>query len=350
MLTGDAVDLFQKMLNGTWVGVGSGDGPDDARATMEMILDDAVVDNDRLIGPTGDDGADAVPFDLQWDVDKVDDLPDDLTESDANKAWWVKDTLFVWNGRKFLPAQPGPAGAIGPIPDLSPDVSVIPVADRDGPNRAGADIDSHVVVSGQDLAFHLAAGPGPKGTPPPLVEATNYDTSVDPVRGEPLTYRSNSKWATSGKQLRQPRLYSIPQAAFIRPGIDLSTRYTVLSWAIPAQEYAYVPWVTGHFKAFGIELDWDPLTIATEVRLGDALTGQVVGKGIQGRDSWNTVVPHFTESGDTSVEISPDYTGDAVVPANTEMMLNFTIRTDGLIGLYRFDNDHCGAAVLVIPH
>jgi hypothetical protein len=349
-LTGNAVEIFQKMLSGTWVGIGSGDGPDDARATMEMILDDAVVDNDELIGPTGYDGDDATPFDLRYDVDKAADLPNDLTEDDKGKAWWIGSTLYVWDGRKYRPAQPGPSGAVGPIPELTTDVSVIPVDERQGPNRAGADIDSHVIISGEELAFHLAAGPGPKGTPPPITEATNYDTESTPVKGEPLSYVSGGKWATSAAQLRQPHLYSIPQAAFINPGMDLSAAYTVLSWTIPEQDFDYVPWVTGHFRAFGIELDWDPLTISTEARLGDPLTGQIVAKGIQGRDSWNTVTPHFTDSEFTGTTISPAYAGSAVVLANTATKLNFTIRTDGLIGLYSFDPTHAGAAVLIVPH
>src|SRR5690625_2028078 len=294
--------MFQKMLNGTWIGIGDGDKPEDVRASMEMILDDAVVANDVLIGPTGLDGEDATPFDLQWDVGTVDGLPDDLTVADANKAWWVGPTLYVWTGTRFRPAQPGPAGAVEPVPELTADCSVIPVSERTGPNRAGVDIDSHVVISGQDLAFQLAAGPGPKGTPPAIIEATDYDTASTPAKGEPLTYLSSGKWASSARQLRQPRLYSIPQAAFTEAKSALfTTHFTVLSWTIPEQDFDYVPWVTGHFKAEGVELDLDMFTIATEVRLGDPLTGQIVAKGIQGRDNWNTVTPHFTESrGDLS--------------------------------------------------
>jgi hypothetical protein len=355
-LAGDAVKLFQSLASLTWFVVVSDDDTPPGRAiTMEVVGDDAVITTDALVGKTGAPGKNLPIIDLQWspDVETVDDLPDDLTTADADKGWWIDDKLHIWTGSKYVVRTPGPTGPPGATPQIAPTCSVIPMDERTGPGEDGEDVDSYVELTGTSAApqwhYHLAAPQGEKGDPTRIQDAPDYDDSTAAQIGQPLTYLGDDMWGPRDLDIQRVQMYSIPEAAFIEPTSQITTHFTVLAHTIPAQNYAYIPYVTGHFRAFGIELDADPLTIATEVRLGDPVNGQMVGMGIAGDGMWNSVVPHFTEPGDSTTAVSPNGGGPWQVAKGKSAQLYFTIRNYGLIGSYSFKRDGAGATIMIIP-
>ena len=109
-----------------------------------------------------------------------------------------------------------------------------------------------------------------------------------------------------------------------------------------------MPFVNGHIKAFGVELDADPLTIGCEVRLGDPTTGQLIGRGFGNISSWTHIKPHFSTSGDPTTAVSPD-NGVALVPAGQTATINVNLYNDGLLGAYIFNNAGAQLTILTVP-
>src|SRR5699024_11515360 len=110
--TGDAVALFQKLLNTTWMGyVSDGNTPQGFTATMEAVDNEAVITTDVLVGPKGDKGDPAPLVDLQWPaLSNPAELPDNLGAGDAGKGWWIGTVIYLWDGSEFHAVRPGPAG------------------------------------------------------------------------------------------------------------------------------------------------------------------------------------------------------------------------------------------------
>lgn len=139
----------------------------------------------------------------------------------------------------------------------------------------------------------------------------------------------------------------MPEAAF-QPFTGLAQRQPILTYTLEPQDYAYVPYVTGHLKAFGLELDTDPLTIGCEVRLGDPVSGQLIGRGFGNIASWTTIVPHFSSSGDTTTAVAPD-NGVATVPAGEPAQITVNLYNDGLLGAYIFNRAGAQLSILTVP-
>ena len=350
--TGDAVPLFQTLLNATWYGVvGDGNTPGGMSATMEMIDDEAVITTDVLVGKPGKDGKPAPLVELQWpaleqpaDLDK---LRPTLTEQDKGKGWWCGTVVGVWDGKDFHLVRPGPAGPPGPIPQLSFSAETIPMADREPDSK------DEVIQSGTSLNPHLhlklLSPQGPQGPSTNINNAPDYDNSGGaPEDGQTLVWNeAKQKWRPSDYTAKDPRLYTVPEQAFTN-FTGLAQRHTVLTYTMEPQDYSWVPYVTGHIKAFGIELDADPLTIGVECRLGDPKSGQLIARGFGDISNWSHLKPHFSSPGDPTTAVAPD-NGVATVQAGEAAKISVNLYNDGLLGAYIYNRAGSQLAILVIP-
>ncbi|ASR85909.1 minor tail protein [Mycobacterium Phage Niklas] len=350
-LTGDAVALFQTLLSATWYGiVGDGNTPGGMSATLEMVDGEAVITTDVLIGPKGDKGDPAPLVDLQWppleSPTELVEIQDELGPDDKGKGWWIGTVVYVWTGTQFQMVRPGPAGPPGATPQISVSCETIPLAERgpgvtDEVQRSGTSLNPH-------LHFRLLAPEGPQGPSTNITGAPDYDNSEPPEHGQTLVWNSVlSKWQPSDYTARHPRLYSVPQAAFT-PFTGLAQRQSILQYTVEPQDFAWVPYVSGHIKAFGLELDSDPLTIGCEVRLGDPTSGQLIGRGFGNISTWTHIVPHFSTNSDPATAVAPD-NGVATVAAGQSATINVNLYNDGLLGAYVFNRNGAQLTILVVP-
>lgn len=349
--TGDAVALFQTLMSATWYGVvGDGATPGGMAATLEMIDDEAVITTDVLVGPQGEKGDPAPIVQLQWpaleQATDLDAIRDSLTAADEGKAWWIGNVVYVWTGTDFQMVRPGPAGPAGATPQITVTAETIPLDER------GPGVTDEVIQTGTSLSpnlhFRLLSPQGPTGPSTNISGAPDYDDSTAPDDGQTLVWSSSTqKWTPSDYAARQPRHYSVPEAAFTSFS-GLAQRQTILSYVVEAQDFSWTPYVTGHLKAFGVELDADPLTIGCEVRLGDPVSGQLIGRGFGNISSWTHIKPHFSTSADPTTAVAPD-NGVATIPAGQPATVSVSLFNDGLLGAYIFNNSGAQLSILCLP-
>jgi hypothetical protein len=142
-------------------------------------------------------------------------------------------------------------------------------------------------------------------------------------------------------------MYSIPEAAFTNY-LGLTTRQNILSYVVEPQPYDWVPFVLGHIKAIGLELDKDPLQIGVEVRLGAAVGGTLIGRGHGSPLGWTTLSPHFTTPADPNTATTPS-NPVGMVPAGQPGNVFVNLYNDGLIGAYIFNRTGAQMSILTVP-
>lgn len=350
--TGDAVMLFQKFMSTTWYGImGDGTTPAGFAATMEAVDDEAVITFDVLKGDKGEKGDPAPLVDLQWppleQPADLDQFRDQLGPDDKGKGWWIGTVVYVWTGTTFEMVRPGPAGPTGVTPNVSFEFETIPMAER-GPGvvetveKSGTTVNPHFKV-------RLLSPQGPVGPSTNILNAPDYDNSGGaPDNGQTMVWNSTKqKWEPSDFTAKHPRLYSVPEAAFT-PFTGLAQRQPILQYIVEPQDYAWTPYVTGHIQAYGVELDEDPLTIGVEVRLGDATSGQLIGRGFGNSSNWSTISPHWSTPASPTTAVAPD-NGVATVQAGEEARINVNLYNDGLLGAYIFNGKGAQLVIQVLP-
>lgn len=345
-IPGDPVYLGSFLANTHWYGVvGDGETPAMQVATMEAVSQDAVICLDALKGEKGDDGKPADIVKMQWDstITNASQLPTNLnTTTDVGKAWWIGNLVYAWTGSHFVAKAMGSPGQPGETPHITVTTELL------APGST-----STVVQSGTSLNpvlnFKIAAPRGPAGPAASITAAQDYDNTLPPTAGQVPTWNgTKNKWEPSDFAARHPRLYSVPESAFSNAN-TLATNVTILSYTVPAQDYDWVPHVTGHFKAFGLELlDSDPLTIGSEVRLGDPNSGQLIGRGFGNITGWSHITPHFSSAGNSSMTVAPD-NGVAMVSAGQPAVISVRLVNDGMIGYYQFDKAGAQLTILTVP-
>lgn len=343
--TGDAVTLYQSMLQSTWVGlVGDPDTPPMVGATMEMVDGKAVITTTVLIGPRGFPGKNAPMIELHWPVPLNDDdeidLPTDWGPEKKNHGFLHGGLAYVWDGvNDFHAALPGPQGPVGATPKITLDFETIPMSERTPEVIAAGD---QVIPGGTPelpyFKIRALTPQGEQGEMGPVEQLTNYDPNTaagGAVTGSTLSKLPNGKWGPSLQGSKKILFGTIPEAAFAN-FTGLAQRAPILSYQLPVIDSDYVLRVSGHFKSFGIEFDSDPLTIGCEVRLNDPLSGQLIGRGKGTPIGWTQVGPHFSSPGSPTVAAAP---GNEVglVPANTQAVIHIALVNDGLIGAYIFN-------------
>lgn len=356
--TGDAVALFQAMLQATWVGlVGDPDTPPMAGATMEMVDGKAVITTTVLIGPRGFPGKNAPMVDLEWPIPLNElgeiDLPTDWDETKKNHGFLFGGLVYVWDGvADFHTAQPGPTGATGATPNITLAYETIPMSERTPEVIAAGD---QVERGGTDEnPFYLIRSlspQGPQGEMGPVEQLTNYNPRVatgGKTAGKTLTVGTDGDWGPEDVAAKTVIFGTIPEAAFTNFN-GSAQRAPILSYTLPVIDQDVVIRVGGHFKAFGVEvLDSDPLTIGSEVRLGDPLSGQLIGRGKGTTIGWSFINPHFSEPGSPTVAAAPD-NGIGLIPAGTAGVINVALVNDGLFGAYIFNKTDAQLDYMLIP-
>lgn len=354
-IPGDPVYLGSFLTNTHWYGVvGDGDTPAMQVATMEAVQNNAVIALDALKGDTGAKGDPADIVKMQWDSDIDDpaDLPTasaangfdrPLTLADAGFAFWIDNLVYAWTGTHYVAKAMGSPGQTGETPHITF------TAERVAPGT-GTTIEQSGTSLNPVLHMKVDSPAGPMGPASSIVLAADYDNTLPPTSGQVVTWNSvKDKWEPSDFAAKHPRLYSVPQSAFTNY-TGVTQRQTILSWTIEAQDYDYVPYVQGHIKAYGIESDADPLTIGVEVRLGDPVSGTLIGRGFGNSSNWTTISPHYSEAGDPSSAVSPD-NGVAQVNAGATAVINVNLYNDGFLGgAYIFNKDNgAQVSVLTVP-
>ncbi len=231
------------------------------------------------------------------------------------------------------------------MPNITPSVQLL---DPDDDN-----LQSEIVVSGTTTnpgwLLKLKAPKGPQGDNATIRDATDYDDSTPPATGQVITW-NGTDYAPRDFNPLATKIYSVPEAAFTN-FTGLTTRQTIASFPIPAQEFDWQPIVFGHIQAKGFEVDSDPFIIGMEVRLGDASSGQLIGRGFGNSSTWTTVVPHYSTPGSPNVAVTPD-NGIGVVPAyhsGTAGTIYVNLYNDGLTGIYTFNKANAQLVVMVVP-
>ncbi|MCV7080218.1 phage tail protein, partial [Mycolicibacterium insubricum] len=247
-----------------------------------------------------------------------------------------------------------------PAPATSPAPPATPAAPAPSPQLTvtGEAIDPSlpfvVEQSGNALAPHLHLKvPAPRGFTGPAAairDALDYDNSHPPNNGQiPTWNETEQKWQPSDFASKHPQLFSIPESAFTNVTQIINGRVPILSYPMPVFDFAWVPYVTGHFKAFGVDLNiLDPFKIGAEVRIGDPVNGQLVGRGKGTIAQETTVIPHFSSHGDPDTAVTPD-NGTAQINAGQQMTLTVNLVNDGILGAYSFNRADAQLSVLAVP-
>lgn len=357
--TGDAVALFQAMLQATWVGlVGDPDTPPMAGATMEMVDGKAVITTTVLIGPRGFPGKNAPMVDLEWPVPTAGDpptiqLPTDWGADKKNHGYLYGGLVYVWDGvSNWHTAQPGPTGAAGPTPNITLEYETIPMSERTPEVIAAGDqVEKSGTPENPYYRIRSLSPQGPQGEMGPVEDITNYTPNLATGGKQPgkalVVNPDGVTWGPSDIAAKTVIFGTIPEAAFSNFN-GSAQRAPILSWTLPVIDQDVVIRVSGHFKAFGVELDTDPLTIGSEVRLGDPLSGQLIGRGKGTVIGWSFINPHFSEPGAPTVAAQPD-NGVGLIPAGTAGQIHVALVNDGLLGAYIFNNTDAQLDYMLIP-
>ncbi len=343
-IPGDPVYLGSFLANTHWYGVmGDGETPAMQVATMEAVGQDAVIALDALQGAKGDKGDPAEVVKLQWDpeVFSSSDLPSYLGPADVGKAWWIENLVYYWVGDRFIVRPMGSPGATGATPQITV------TTERVAPGQPST-VEQSGTTANPILHFKIAAPAGPTGPAAAISASEDYYNLLPPEHGQVITWNDNrSKWEPSDFAARHPRIYSVPEAAFTN-FTGPAQRQTVLSYVIEPQDYDWVPKVEGHLKAVGVVLGLEPFKIGCEVRLGDAVTGQLIGRGFGNISNWAIIQPHFSTSSDPTQAIAPD-NGVALVPAGEPATVNVNLFNDGILGAYNFNRNGAQLTITTIP-
>lgn len=352
-IPGDPVYLGSFLANTHWYGVvGDGETPAMQVATMEAVHQDAVIALDALKGDQGEKGDPADIVHMQYGtmttITQASHLPTAsaangftrvLTTADAGFTWWIDNLVYMWTGTGYITRPMGSPGQTGATPTIHV------TAERVSPGT-GTTVEQSGTSLNPNLHFKVDAPAGPEGPASAIGLASDYDDSQLPDEGQVLTYLGGL-WKPSDFAAKHPRIYSVPESAFTN-FTGLAQRQNILSYTLEAQDYDYVPFVAGHIKAFGVELDADPLTIGVEVRLGDPTTGTLIGRGFGNIASWSTITPHFSSTGDPTAAVAPD-NGVAQVNAGATATINVNLYNDGLLGAYIFNKAGAQLTVVTIP-
>lgn len=345
-IPGDPVYLGSFLANTHWYGVvGDGETPAMQVATMEAVHQDAVIALDALKGERGEKGdpADIVKMQYTPGITQASHLPTaslangftrPLTTADVGFTWWIGNQVYVWTGTNYVVKSMGSPGLTGATPTITFTAERVAPGTGTTIQQSGTSLNPHV---------HMIVDPpaGPQGPASAILLAADYDNTLPPEDGQTLTWYAvpaepyGGHWGASDFASKHPRIYSVPEQAFTNFS-GMAQRHTILSYTLEAQDYDYIPEVSGHIQAYGIELDADPLTIGVEVRLNDPITGQLIGRGFGNSSNWTTITPHYSEPGNPTAAVAPG-NGLAVVEAGQTATISVNLYNDGLLGAYIYN-------------
>lgn len=215
------------------------------------------------------------------------------------------DSQWIWTGDAFTVYADayGTTGDTGPAPALEGGTVTVDGEVQDAP--AGVNVSGAV---GGPYTIDIALPALPEGEPGPQGDAGPIYTSVD-VEGTPDDGDTLVHDETLGKLVWVPQSAPAPVEEYVIPPSIFPTvsksagdvRQILCSVTIPERPWAYRLDISGSvdtWSAAGHKVD-------VEVRLDDAVSGQLVGygRGAAGQSSWSVVDLH-------------SYSDDAIIPGS----------------------------------
>ena len=334
-------------------------------ATFEIQGDQGTLMMDALVGSPGPAGESMFALRLQKSiVDDPADLPTNLTDTtaDIGKYWMIDDldsngqvigsSAYIWFGTAYRRMMMGSAGPVGPVPVITPTVELL---DPDDPL-----LTSEVVPGGTALnpSWHLKlkAPRGPQGPASALSQCPDVDLTVPPTPGSLLGFTGEyttgglPKWKAVRLDEVIPQPYSVPEAAF-QSFSGITKRATIGTFAVPPQTFPWTPIVWGQVNPTGLELDENPILVGAEVRLGDPVTGTLIGRGFGNSGGNVTIVPHYSSGTTPNTAITPENGLAVVPPAHTDPLgtVYINLYNEGLAGVYQFNPKDAQLFIMVQP-
>lgn len=283
--------------------------------TLTLMPDEAALTLDALMGPPGPRGLPAPFWRPEWQSTITDpgDLPDDLDEVDAGRAWYIAGFWHIWDGDNWqviLGAIPGPPG-------LTP---VISMTAEQVPISGGTPYGEIVVQDGgtdEAPTYHLLIPgiPGPQGDNSRISESLDFQG--EPLDGQTILWNETAnKWEPGDASQHAVTYITIPEGSFGPAGTFSGSRTVIAAPTIVGQDRAYYLKVGGHcrWKRSGL---FNSAQVCVEVRYlpagsSDAPeTGQLCGKALYDPSTLDAetiahIRDHWSDTSDPSRAVSPE--------------------------------------------
>jgi hypothetical protein len=166
------------------------------------------------------------------------------------------------------------------------------------------------------------------------------------------------KWRPGDTDAAHPIHHSVPEEAF-RGYVGIGQHPKILTYVMEPLPAPWIPYVTGHARAYGVELSLEPRQIGCTVRLStapatsrggddDPELGDLIARGHGTNASWTMIFPHASTDDDPDGAITPNK-GLRIVPAGHRATITVHLVNDGLIGAYIFPKRGAQLSVMAVP-
>lgn len=334
------------------------DTPDQVSFTMEGFGANALLNTKAIVGKQGPAGSSAPLGKRQFPIyDAEEDLPSNLTSDDADigKYWIVRvyDDLdnevgsnwYMWNGFAFERFKMGMPGQAGPVPDVTWTFDVVdPSVTPSVKTTETGDIYSPSVL----VEINKELIRGPQG---PDAAWDKYATGSEDTGDIPVWDAGVGKYKATAVVNKVPKFWTYPEGAFTSTALQIGTTVPIGSALIPPIDWDTKPWVLGHFRLSGGELDSTPFMLGIEVRLGHPTSGIVVARGWGNSTGYIELQPHSSSATGLADAITPD-NERALIPAESTgaaATLYVNAFNDGLVGAYSFNRAGAQLSVMAVP-
>jgi hypothetical protein len=345
------------------------DTPDMVEFTIEGFGPNAVLNTAVIQGDQGPPGNNAPLGKRQFPtLDSTDDLPLNLTDDpvDIGKFWIIRvydedanevgSNWAMWNGTDYEVYKEGMPGQVGPVPKVTPVFRAVTSTEAATWSTTDQGNGYRITKTGSDASptwtieinREIIRGPAGTGTNWALYGAGTGPTGAESVNAVPQW--NGSHYVPAPLEKITPLPFTYPEGHFTDAALLIGTRITVGTCLLPPIDHDVVPWVEGHFRVDGVEVDIDPFIIGMEVRLGSP-TGTLVARGYGNVTGYVSLIPHTSTAAQPNDAITPT-NGRAVIPANsTGAAATLYVNTfnDGATGIYNFYKASAQLAVLALP-
>ncbi|WP_078344646.1 hypothetical protein [Mycobacteroides chelonae] len=321
--------------------------------TFTLLGPDGVVALEAIKGDKGDPGTPGKA--VIWQDSSITDpadLPTNLDETDANRAWWINNMAHVWIGTDWLVRPMGWAGPPGVTPRLTMSgESVGPTAPFEA-IPSGTPEDPHIHLKVPTLK-------GDTGDNARILEAGDFHTPAGGTQvGQALVIRAGGGITSQDINPMAGELYSVPEQLFTNysPG-GSANRQQIATFTVPPYEIDVVPRVSGHL-IWKREL-FSSAQVIVEARLGDPATGVLLSRSLfsgMNMDGLTQMAEanfgaHTSDAGSPSRAFAPGTNVGRIVAGSTgaQATIYFSLVKIGGSGAYSFNNAGAQADIVVLP-